>query len=68
MVNVEGVRLHGTEISGDEIPNVIDELPILAVAGALGQGTTTIADAPRLRVKETDRITAIVTNLRAMGA
>jgi 3-phosphoshikimate 1-carboxyvinyltransferase len=68
VVNVEGVRLRGTDIDGDEIPNVIDELPILAVAGALAQGTTTIGDAHELRVKETDRIAAIVTNLRAMGA
>jgi 3-phosphoshikimate 1-carboxyvinyltransferase len=68
VVNVEGVRMHGTDINGDEIPNVIDELPILAVAGALAQGTTVIGDAHELRVKETDRIAAIATNLRAMGA
>lgn len=60
-------RLKGTEIRGREIPNVIDELPILAVAGALAQGVTVIADAAELRVKETDRLAAIATNLRAMG-
>ena len=54
-------------IEGAEIPNVIDELPILAVAGALAQGTTIIRDAKELRVKETDRIAAVAGNLRAMG-
>ncbi len=66
-VEIDGAGLKGTEIRGKEIPNVIDELPILAVAGALAQGTTVIADAAELRVKETDRLAAIATNLRAMG-
>lgn len=68
VVEIKGAHLKGTEIRGKEIPNVIDELPILAVAGALAHGTTVIADAKELRVKETDRIAAIATNLRAMGA
>jgi 3-phosphoshikimate 1-carboxyvinyltransferase len=66
-VTVKGGRLEGTVIEGDEIPNVIDELPILAVAGALAGGKTIIRDAAELRVKETDRIAAVATNLRAMG-
>lgn len=66
-VEIQGAGLKGTIIRGEEIPNVIDELPILAVAGALAQGTTIIADAGELRVKETDRLAAIATNLRAMG-
>lgn len=66
-VKIEGGRLRGTTIAGKEIPNVIDELPILAVAGALAQGRTIIADAGELRVKESDRLAAIATNLRAMG-
>jgi 3-phosphoshikimate 1-carboxyvinyltransferase len=66
-IEVEGVRLHGTTIGGKEIPNVIDELPILAVAAALAEGETNITDARELRVKETDRLAAIATNLRAMG-
>ncbi len=53
---------------GVGIANVIDELPVLAVAGALAQGTTIIRDAAELRVKESDRIEAVVENLRAMGA
>lgn len=67
-IEISGSRLKGTVIAGKEIPNVIDELPILAVAGALAQGKTVIGDARELRVKETDRIAAIATNLRAMGA
>jgi 3-phosphoshikimate 1-carboxyvinyltransferase len=65
---VKGGKLTGTVIAGAEIPNVIDELPVLAVAGALAQGKTIIRDAKELRVKETDRIAAVAGNLRAMGA
>lgn len=61
-------HLHGTEIGGAEIPNIIDEIPVLAVAAAFAQGTTTIRDAAELRVKESDRIATTVGNLRAMGA
>ncbi|HEX8372682.1 MAG TPA: 3-phosphoshikimate 1-carboxyvinyltransferase, partial [Chthoniobacterales bacterium] len=67
-LEVWGGPFHGTTIEGREIPNVIDELPVLAVAGALAKGTTIIRDAKELRVKETDRITAVVTNLKLMGA
>ncbi len=67
-IEIKGARLKGTVIEGREIPNVIDEIPILAVAAALAQGQTIIRDANELRVKETDRLTAIATNLRAMGA
>ena len=66
-LQVRGVGLRGTEIGGAEIPNIIDELPVLAIAGALAEGTTVIRDAEELRVKETDRIHAVVSNLRAMG-
>ena len=66
-IELQGGTLKGTVIRGKEIPNVIDELPILAVAAALAHGTTVIADAAELRVKETDRLAAIATNLRAMG-
>ena len=67
-VQIQGGRLKGTVINGREIPNVIDELPVLAVAAALAHGTTVIANAGELRVKETDRLAAVATNLRAMGA
>jgi 3-phosphoshikimate 1-carboxyvinyltransferase len=66
-IRIQGSRLHGTVIGGTEIPNLIDEIPILAVAGALAEGRTIIKNATELRVKETDRIAAIVANLSAMG-
>jgi len=64
---VQGAELNATTIGGAEIPNVIDELPILAVAAALARGVTLIRDAAELRVKETDRIAAVADNLRRMG-
>ena len=68
VVEVTGVPLKGTVIQGKEVSQFIDELPILAVAGALANGQTIIRHAQELRVKETDRIAAIAHNLRAMGA
>ncbi len=59
--------LHGTEVLPQEIPNLIDEIPILAVAAAFAQGTTAIRNAAELRVKESDRIATTAGNLRAMG-
>lgn len=61
-------QLHGTEVYSHEIPNLIDEIPILAVAAAYAQGTTIIRNAKELRVKESDRIATTVGNLLAMGA
>ena len=66
-IDIKGCELQGTVIGGAEIPNVIDEIPVIAVAAALAEGKTTIRDASELRVKETDRIAAVATNLRAMG-
>ena len=66
-IEVRGTKLRATTIGGAEIPNVIDELPILAVAAALAEGRTIIRDAHELRVKETDRIAAVAKNLRAFG-
>lgn len=59
--------LHGTELLPEEIPNLIDEIPILAVAGALCDGELVVRNARELRVKETDRIATTAANLRAMG-
>jgi 3-phosphoshikimate 1-carboxyvinyltransferase len=67
-LDIKGGKLRATEIRGAEIPNVIDEIPILAVAAALAEGTTVIRDAAELRVKETDRIAVVASHLRAMGA
>ena len=68
IVEITGAPLKGTVIQGKEVPQLIDELPILAVGGALASGTTIIRHAQELRVKETDRIAAIAHNLRIMGA
>lgn len=64
---VESSPLKAVEIKGDMIPRAIDEIPILAVAAAKAEGTTVIRDAKELRVKETDRIKAIVSGLRRFG-
>jgi 3-phosphoshikimate 1-carboxyvinyltransferase len=60
-------NLHATEISGDIIPKAIDELPLVAVAASFAEGTTLIKDAKELRVKETDRIHAMATELGKLG-
>jgi 3-phosphoshikimate 1-carboxyvinyltransferase len=60
--------LSATRIDGSEIPSLIDEVPVLAILAARADGTTTITGAGELRVKESDRITAVVRNLQAVGA
>lgn len=67
-VRIQHSKLHGTEIGGDLIPRLIDELPVLALLATQAQGTTVIKDAEELRVKETDRIEAVATELRKLGA
>ncbi len=57
----------GLAISGEIVARAIDEVPILAVVAARAHGTTTITDAAELRVKESDRIAAVVAMLRAFG-
>jgi 3-phosphoshikimate 1-carboxyvinyltransferase len=66
-IEVVGSGLVATEIGGAEIPTLIDEIPVLAVAAALAEGKTVIRDAQELRVKESDRISAVADNLRRMG-
>ena len=53
-------KLRGIEFGGEIIPRLIDEIPALAVASAFAEGTTIIRDISELRVKETDRLAAIV--------
>ena len=75
LIDVEGdsVRaryspdLHATEVGGDEIPGLIDEIPVLAVAAAAADGTTVFRDAAELKVKESDRVATTVELLAAMG-
>jgi 3-phosphoshikimate 1-carboxyvinyltransferase len=66
-IEIQGAALKATTIYPSEVPNLIDEIPVIAVAAALAQGRTIIRNAKELRVKETDRITTVVNNLRAMG-
>ena len=65
---VRSSRLHGTEIGGDIIPTLIDELPVIAAAACFADGVTVIRDAAELKVKESNRIQAMAENLTAMGA
>ncbi len=67
-VTVTGAELRGTEIGGAEVPTLIDELPVLAVAAAFAEGQTVVRDAAELRVKESDRVAAVVDGLRSVGA
>ncbi len=66
-IEIHGAPLKGTTIFESEVPNLIDEIPVIAVAAALAEGRTIIRNAKELRVKETDRITTVVNNLRSMG-
>ncbi len=61
-------QLNGCEISGEIIPRLIDEIPILAVIATQANGKTLIKDALELRNKESDRITSVVTELKKLGA
>ncbi len=67
-ITVRSSKLTGTTVSGDIIPTLIDELPVIAVAACFAKGTTTIADAKELKVKECDRIAVMTTELKKMGA
>jgi 3-phosphoshikimate 1-carboxyvinyltransferase len=67
-ITVRGAPLSGVDVRGRLIPNLIDEIPVLAVAAACANGRTEIRDAQELRVKETDRLHAMAENLNALGA
>jgi 3-phosphoshikimate 1-carboxyvinyltransferase len=61
-------ELHGSVVEGARVPSMVDELPLLACIATRADGETLITGAGELRVKESDRITAVVDNLRAIGA
>jgi 3-phosphoshikimate 1-carboxyvinyltransferase len=67
-IEVTTSALSGVEVSGSLIPRIIDELPLVALAGCIASGETVVKDAAELRLKESDRIGATVTELRKMGA
>lgn len=66
-IAIKGRQLSGITIGADSIPSLIDEIPVIAVAAALAQGTTRILGAEELRVKESDRLAAITGELSKMG-
>lgn len=60
--------LHGTDVMGDDIASLIDEIPVLAVAGVVAEGATRFHEVGELRVKESDRIDTMTRELSALGA
>jgi 3-phosphoshikimate 1-carboxyvinyltransferase len=67
-ITVTPARLHAVRVRDDQVPAMIDELPMLACLAALAEGETEIRGASELRLKESDRIAAVVQNLRTVGA
>ncbi|MCM8785878.1 MAG: 3-phosphoshikimate 1-carboxyvinyltransferase [Candidatus Omnitrophica bacterium] len=61
-------KLNGVEIYPEEVPNIIDEIPLIAVLGSVSRGKTIVSGAKELRVKESDRIKSITTELKKMKA
>src|SRR5581483_9636643 len=66
-VEITARPLSATNIEREEVPRLVDELPLVALLAAFAHGTTTIRGAEELRAKETDRIDAVATGLRAVG-
>jgi len=60
-------ELVAASVTAAEVPRLVDELPLLALMAGMARGTTTIRGAAELRVKETDRVTAVVDALRPLG-
>lgn len=67
-LEIEYSELKGIEIMPEEVPFLIDELPLIALVATQAQGKTIVSGAKELRVKETDRLKAIVSELKKMGA
>lgn len=67
-LQVQSQKLHGVRVDEALVPQLIDEIPILAVLATQAEGETIITGARELRVKESDRLKALATNLNAMGA
>lgn len=67
-ITVKAQTLHGIAITAEDIPGAVDELPILALAATQAVGDTIISGAEELRVKETDRISTVISELTKLGA
>ncbi|MBQ9478460.1 MAG: 3-phosphoshikimate 1-carboxyvinyltransferase, partial [Selenomonadaceae bacterium] len=68
IIDVMSAQLKGVEFGGETIPRLIDEIPIIAVAAAFAEGDTIINDVGELRVKESDRLAAIVEEFNRLSA
>ena len=66
-LEVRSAQLTATRITTDEVPRLIDELPLVALAAGMARGETVVTGAAELRVKETDRIETVTTSLKALG-
>jgi len=66
-VRIRGKKLSGVRITGEMIPGLIDEIPVIAVIAATAEGRTTITGAEELKVKESNRITSMVTEMQRVG-
>lgn len=67
-IKVKPAKIKGGRVDGDVVANMIDEIPVLAMLGLFGESPLEIRDAKELRVKESDRISALVNNFKALGA
>ncbi len=66
-IDVRHCALEGTAVGADEVPLAIDELPLVALLGCFAEGETVVRGAAELRLKESDRIAAVVSGLRGLG-
>jgi len=66
-VEIRSAELTATAVRAEEVPRMVDELPLFALAAACARGESKVQGARELRVKETDRIETVTTSLRALG-
>jgi 3-phosphoshikimate 1-carboxyvinyltransferase len=67
-LNVRATKLRAAEVTAEDVPSAIDELPLVALLGCFAEGETVVSGAAELRAKESDRIAGIVDGLSALGA
>jgi 3-phosphoshikimate 1-carboxyvinyltransferase len=67
-LHVRSAPLHGAEVTADDVPAAIDELPLVALLACFAEGETVVGGAEELRAKESDRITGVVDGLSGLGA
>jgi 3-phosphoshikimate 1-carboxyvinyltransferase len=67
-LNVRAAKLRGAQVTEEDVPSAIDELPLVALLGCFAEGETVVSGAAELRAKESDRIAGIVDGLAALGA